>query len=415
MMNRNSGFDLPIQTIRAFLPRPAFRPADGIGQTTHSGLAVRNLPSPTSKTLRLSALVAGLALAGCAMPSHSTRLAGGPEPVTVRIEPAVLRSGQEAMVVVRSPSADSIALESANGLDRYWSAGPRLNARLSGDFGDPRPLRRYAERRDGALLDRLKKPATISVCKLGRCREFYHEFEVRLPERNRRTVAIAAGWNTMFAHRTITGRNRTALFQQALSSGVFSVEGELAAKAWSAKAQAFFGADTRGASVDLSRVIKQGDEVSYGVAMHLGTSRNEWLPDGTRPALADRTAYRASIGPSIMLRGVTASSQFGIYASGRETLQIIGTRISANGRLTSVRIPVSITAEKTLAFGHGPIVSRRRDALERLAASVHLLDGFAVNVGVSSQRIAWPGDQPSGDLRASEVLFTLGGRYLLTW
>ena len=120
---------------------------------------------------------------------------------------------------------------------------------------------------------------------------------------------------------------------------MFSLEGELAAKAWSAKAQGFLGADGYGASVDLSRVIKQGDEVSYGIAMHLGTTRNEWLPDGTRPALADRTAYRASIGPSIMLRGVTASSQFGIYTSGRETLQIIGTRISANGRLTSVRIP----------------------------------------------------------------------------
>jgi hypothetical protein len=380
----------------------------------HSESAVRKIFSLSPVTILLPALV-GLALIGCGIPSHSTLLAGGPDPVVVRMEPAVLRSGQEAMVVVRSPRADSIAIESANGVDRYWSTGPRLNARLSGDFGDPKPLRRYAERRNGVLLDRLRKPATISVCKLGHCREFYHEFEMRLPERNRRTVAIAAGWNTMFAHRTITGRNRTALFQEALSSGVFSLEGELAAKAWSAKAQAFYGADGHGASVDLSRVIKQGDEVSYGVAMHLATTRNEWLPDGTRPALADRTAYRASIGPSIMLRGVTASSQFGIYASGRETLQVIGTRISANGRLTSVRIPVSITAEKTLAFGHGPIVSRRRDALERLAASVHLVEGFAVNVGVSSHRIAWPGNQPSGDLRASEVLFTLGGRYSLTW
>ena len=115
------------------------------------------------------------------------------------------------------------------------------------------------------------------------------------------------------------------------------------------------------------------------------------------------------------MRGVTASSQFGIYASGREVLQIIGTRISANGRLTAVRIPVSITAEKSLAFGGGAIVSRRRDALERLAASVHVLDDFAVNLGVSSHRIAWPGDQPAGDLRASEVLFTLGARYALTW
>ncbi len=361
------------------------------------------------------ALFGGVALIGCGIPSHATRLAGGPEPVDLRVEPSVLRSGQEAMVVVRSASADSIAIESQNGVDRYWSGGPRLAARLGADFGELTREHRYAERRDGVLLDRLKKPATISVCKLGRCREFYHEFEVRLPERNQRTVALAGGWSTVFARRTVTSRNRAALFQEALSSSVFSLEGELAAKAWSAKAQGFFGADGYGASIDLSRVIRQGNEVSYGIAMHLGTTRNEWLPDGSRPALADRTAYRASIGPSLMLRGITASSQFGLYASGRETLQIISTRISANGRLTSVRIPVSLTAEKTLAFGGGPIISRRRDALERLSASVHLLDNFAVSLGLSSHRIAWPADQPAGDLRASEVLITMGGRYSLTW
>ena len=363
----------------------------------------------------LLALLGGVALLGCGIPSHSTRLAGGPDPVDLRIEPSVLRSGQEAVVVVRSPSADSIAIESEKGVDRYWSDSPRLAARLSADFGDLTPARRYAERRDGVLLDRLRKPATISVCKLGECRRFYHEFEVRLPERNHRTVALSGGWSTVFARRTVTGRNRAALFQEALSSGVFSLEGELVARSWSAKAQGFYGAETRGASVDLSRVLKQGDEVSYGIAMHLGVARNEWLPDGSRPALADRTAYRASIGPSIMLRGITASSQLGIYASGRETLQIVGTRISANGRLTSVRIPVSLTAEKTLAFGGGPIVSRRRDALESLSASVHLLDDFAITLGVSSHRIAWPGDQPTGDLRASEVLMIMGGRYSLTW
>jgi hypothetical protein len=355
-------------------------------------------------------------LFGCAVQSHSTRLAGGPEPVEIRMEPGVLRSGQEATVVVSSPSADSIALKSANGVDRYWIRGPRLHAAVRSDFGDVVPLRRYAERHHGVLLDRLKKPATISVCRQGRCRDYYYEFEVRLPEPNRRTVALTGGWSTVFARRTVSGRNQGPVFDQALSSGVFSLEGELAARAWSAKAQGFFGGDGGyGASVDLSRVVKQGDEVSYGIAMHLGTTRNQWLPDGNRPMLADRTAYRVSIGPSIMLRGVTASSQFGIYASGRETLQIIGTRVSANGRLTAVRIPVSLTAEKTVAFGRGPIVSRRRDALERLSASVNLLDNFAFDLGLSSHRIAWPSDQPSGDLRASEVLITMGGRYSITW
>jgi hypothetical protein len=323
------------------------------------------------------------------------------------MEPSVLRSGQEATVVVRSASADSIAIESPNGVDRYWGGGPRFAARLSADFGDLNWEPRYAERRGGVLLDRLKKPAVISVCKLGHCREFYHEFEVRLPERNQRTVALTGGWSTVFGRRTVISRNRTTLFQEALTSSVFSLEGELAAKAWSAKAQGFLGADGYGASIDLSRVIKQGNEVSYGIAMHLGATRNEWLPDGSRLGLADRTAYRASLGPSVMLRGITAS--------GRETLQIISTRISANGRLTSVRIPVSLTAEKTLAFGGGPIVSRRRDALDRLSASVQLLDNFAVGLGLSSHRIAWPADHPAGDLRASELSITMGGRYSLTW
>jgi hypothetical protein len=373
------------------------------------------LPPIAPTLIRLLAHFGGAVLAGCAVPSESTRLAGGPDPVDVRMEPSVLRPGQEAIVVVRSPSADSIAIASGSGVDRYWSAGPRLAAKLRADFGDSTPVARYAERRGGLLLDRLKKPATISVCRLGRCREFYHEFEVRLPERNQRTMALTGGWSSVFARRTVTGRNRAAIFHEALSSGVFTLEAELASRSWSARAQGFYGADDHGASLDLSRVIKHGKEVSYGIAMQVGTTRIEWLPDGSRPALSDRNVYRASIGPSIMLRGVTASSQFGIHASGSEVLQVIGTRISANGRLTAVRIPVSLTAEKTLAFGRGPIVPRRRDAVDRVAASVHLFHGFAVNLGVSSHRLAWPGDQPFGDLRASEVLLTMGGRYSVTW
>lgn len=363
----------------------------------------------------IAPVLAGGSTVGCAVSTHSTRLADGPEPVELQTTAPVLRSGQEAVVVIKSPKADSIALVSANGVDRYWSDGSRLLARVTGDFGDPAPVRRYAERRDGVLLDRLRKPATIAVCRLGHCREFHHEFEVQLPERNERSVALSGGWNTVFARRTVRGRNEGPLFREALSSGVFFVEGELAARAWSARAQGFYGPDGHGASLDLSRVLKQGGEVSYGIAMHVGGTRNEWLPDGGSPALADRTAYSVSIGPSIMLRGVTASSQFGLLTNGRETLQVVGTRISANGRLTSVRIPVSVTAEKTFAFGGGPIVSRRRDALERLSASVHVLESFALNFGVSSHRIAWPGDRPSLDLRASEVLMTVGGRYTLTW
>jgi hypothetical protein len=326
-----------------------------------------------------------------------------------------LRNGQQAMVVIQSPAADSIALVSTTGVDRYWTHGSRLFARVSGDFGDLRPSREYAERHNGVLLDRLMKPAAISVCQAGRCREFYHEFEVRLPERNDRTVALSAGWNTVFSRRTMRDQSQGPLSREALSSGAFFVEGELAARRWSARAQGFYGRDGQGASLDLSRMVKEGGAVSYGIAMHVGGLRNDWLPDGRRTALMEKTAYSLSVGPSVMMRGVTASTQFGLLTNGHEALQVVATRLSANGRLTSVRIPISVTAEKTFAFGGGPIVSRRRDALERLSASVHVLESFALNFGVSSHFIAWPGEQPSLDFRASEVLMTVGARYTLTW
>jgi hypothetical protein len=361
------------------------------------------------------ALTGGTVATGCAYPTYSTRLADGPEPVVLRMDTPFLRNGQQAMVVIQSSAADSIALVSTNGVDRYWSHGSRLFARVSGDFGDLRPSREYAERHNGVLLDRLMKPATISVCQDGQCREFYHEFEVRLPERNDRTVALSAGWNTVFSRRTMKDQSQGPLSREALSSGAFFVEGEFAARKWSARGQGFYGRDGQGASLDLSRVVKEGKEVSYGIAMHVGGLRNDWLPDGRRTALMEKTAYSLSVGPSIMMRGVTASTQFGLLTNGHEALQVVATRLSANGRLTSVRLPISVTAEKTFAFGGGPIVSRRRDALERLSASVHVLESFALNFGVSSHFIAWPGEQPSLDFRASEVLMTVGARYTLTW
>jgi hypothetical protein len=286
---------------------------------------------------------------------------------------------------------------------------------MTGDFGDEWPIQRYAERRDGVLLDRLMKPATVSVCREGHCREFYHEFEVRLPERNDRTVALSGGVNTVFSRRTMKDQSQGPLSRRALSSSAFFLEGELAARRWSARVQGFYAVDGRGASLDLSRVVKEGNEVSYGIAMHVGGLQDDWLPDGRRTALVEKTAYSLSVGPSIMMRGVTASTQFGLLTNGEEALQVVATRLSANGRLTSVRIPISVTAEKTFAFGGGPIVSRRRDALERLSASVHVLESFALNFGVSSHFIAWPGEQPSLDFRASEVLMTVGARYTLTW
>ena len=119
----------------------------------HADSLVRQRPRPPARRLAVVSL-----LSVAASQSQTTRLAGGPEPVDVRMEPAVLRSGQEAMVVVRSPSADSIAIESENGVDRYWSAGPRLRARLSADFGDPSagpPATPSGG--TGVLLDRLQE------------------------------------------------------------------------------------------------------------------------------------------------------------------------------------------------------------------------------------------------------------------
>jgi hypothetical protein len=349
------------------------------------------------------------------MPVHTTRLAGGPDPIEVETTAPRLTPGQATRLTVRSPGADSITFESSNGVDRYWTDGPVLTAMLTSDFGDAVAVERYADRRDGQLLNLLKKPVRVAACRLGRCREFFHEIAVALPERNRRSVALSAGVSSVFARRSIRGANRTVLFEEVLNSGIWEVQGELVASGWNARAQGFLGAGARGGSLDLSRVLRRSEGLSYGLAMHVGMARNEWLAERPGSAPTVRTGYRVSLGPSMMLRGITASSQFGIYVDGIETLQIASTRISVNGNLTSVRHPITITAEKTFAFGGGAIVARRRDALERLTAAIRVFDDFGVNIGVSSHRMAWPDADPADDLRASEMLVTLGGQYSVTW
>jgi hypothetical protein len=363
------------------------------------------------------ALAAGSAavLAGCAVASQTTRLADGPEPVTVRLEPAVPSAGQPAELTITSPGADSIAFASENGLDRYWGTRGLLRVRVTSDFGDSVPTGRYAVRWRGKLLSRLKKPAVITVCRHGQCRELYHELPVQLPEENHRTVALTAGYNAVFARRSLLGSHSTVLLKEALSSGILSAQAEWADHGWNARVAGFAGRGERGVSADLSRVLKRAGELSYGVAVHVDADRSEWLPEGESPVLANRTAWRAGIGPSLMLRGITASSQLGIYSDGAQTMQVVSTRISINGNLTQVRLPVSLSAEKTFAFGGGVIVSRRRDALERLVASIHLVDAFALNLGLSTHRSAWPNQEPSSDFRASETLMTLGGQYTVTW
>lgn len=369
-----------------------------------------------SRLLLLVAACLGTALLGCSPAMQSVRLSEGPEPVVVRMSPGVLQAGVPVEVEVESPGADSIAVESEDRMDRYWSAGPILKAKLTADFGDSTGTAREAVRWNGHLLDRLQRPARISACKQGRCREFYHEFPRQLLEHNRRTVALTAGWSTVFAQRSITGSDRSVLFQKALSNSVWSFQAELAERNWSALAQGFLGHDERGASLDLSRVIKPaGDGLRYGLAMHLGVTRAAWLPEQQNPLLADRTVYEVSAGPSIMIKGITASTQVGVHTDGVETLQVLSTRVALNGNLTAVRSPITLSAEKTFSFGGGAIISRRRDALESLNGAIHLVDDFALKVGVTTHRIAWPNEHASEDLRGAETLITFGGQYSLTW
>ena len=47
----------------------------------------------------------------------------------LQMTPTVIYAGQWAELVVRSPGADSIAIESENGLDRYWSTDSVLDSR----------------------------------------------------------------------------------------------------------------------------------------------------------------------------------------------------------------------------------------------------------------------------------------------
>ena len=357
---------------------------------------------------------AAASLTACGVGMQSTRLGPEASPITVEMLPGELREGQPAELVIRSPGADSIVFQSLNGVDLYWTAGPELHAVISPDFGDTLAQTRYAGYRDGRLLDRLIKPARIAVCRRGRCTEHYHEIPLRLPEQNARSVALTAGWSSVFARRSILGAGRTVVFKEALTSGVWAMQGEWASGRWNAQAQGFYGGGEHGASLDLARMLMGGDGLSYGLAIHAGMTHSGWLSAGPG-AGAGRTGYRAGIGPSVMLKGVTASSLLGIYSDGIETLQISSTRVSVNGNLTSVRHPVTITAEKTFAFGGGAIVSRRRDALERLTAGIRVLDDMAVNIGVSSHRIAWPEADPSDDLRATETVITLGGQYSVTW
>lgn len=357
-----------------------------------------------------------LSLQGCGVSTSTVNLATGPDPVQVTMTPAAASPGGSLQLKVESPSSDSIVIESVNGLDRYWENGGTLTARVESDFGDSVPGTRYAVREHGRLFDVLKKAMKVSVCRKGQCREYYHELAVALPERNERSVAVTGGWSTAFTRRAVTNRDKSVLLKEVLNHGMWNLQAELATGGLSARLQGFHGSDEQGGSLDLSHEIKRlGEGMAYGLAMRLAATHAEWLPTDRNAVLTHGTAYRASIGPSIMIKGLTASSQIGIYTDGRETLQEVSTFVSLNGGLTEVRTPLTVTLEKTFAFGGEPLIPRRRDALERLTFGVDLVRGLALRLGMTSHRSAWPTADGTSDVRANEVYYTLGGQYTLSW
>jgi hypothetical protein len=357
-----------------------------------------------------------LGLQGCGVSTSTVDLSRGPEPVEITMMPAMAQAGSSVQLKVTSPASDSISVESIDGLDRYWDTGPTLDTRLGSDFGDSVPGIRYAVRENGRLFDVLKKPMKVVVCRKGQCRNYYHELAVRLPERNEHSVAVTGGWSTAFTKRAVTARDKSVLLKEALNHTVWNVQAEVATGRLSGRLQGFYGADERGGSLDLSHEIKRlGEGMSYGLAMRLAATHAEWLPTDRNAALTRGTAYRASIGPSIMIKGLTASSQIGIYTDGKETLQEVSTFVSLNGGLTEVRTPITVTLEKTFAFGGEPLIPRRRDQLERLTLGVDLVRNFALRLGMTTHRSAWPTQDRLSDLRASEVYYTIGGQYTLSW
>lgn len=367
--------------------------------------------------LSLTALLCvALGLQACGVSTSTVNLRAGPEPVEITMTPAMAAPGGSVQLKVSSPSSDSISVESIDGLDRYWHTGPVLETRIGADFGDTLAATQYAVREHGKLFDVLKKPMKVVVCRKGYCRNYFHELPVRLPERNERSLAVTGGWSTAFAKRAVTGRDKSVLLKEALSHTVWNLQAELATGGLSGRIQGFYGADEHGGALDLSHEVKRvGEGMSYGLALRVAATHVRWLPTERNAALTGGTAYRASFGPSIMIKGLTASSQIGIYTDGKETLQEVSTFVSLNGGLTEVRNPITVTLEKTFAFGGEPLIPRRRDQLERLTMGLDLVRNFALRLGMTTHRSAWPTQDGRSDLKATEVYYTIGGQYTLSW
>ena len=260
----------------------------------HCGQEAATPASPHHTTTRMGTLsrialgaAATLALAGCGIPSQTTRILDGPEPVTVRLEPAVPAAGQFADLTVESPSADSIVFESENGLDRYWSRDGTLRVRLAPDFGDSVPAGRYAVRWHGPSGP-LSQAGADPGLPAGSCRDDLHEIAIRLPEENHRTVAVTAGYNTVFARRSLLGSHRTVALPGGPQQRHLVGTGGVGRTTAGAPASRGSRAGRTGASFDLSRVVKRAGQLSYG-------SRSTWTrteANGSRRARArcSRTA-----------------------------------------------------------------------------------------------------------------------------
>lgn len=369
--------------------------------------------------LELACLVTGLAgtglfLGGCGISTSTVTLAGEPVPVRLGTTPAVARSGGSLHVSVTSPNADSIVLRSANGLDRYSAVGSALRVSLPGNFGDDAPETRFALRSHGRLLNILKKPLNVFVCRNQICRSYYHELSVLLPEQNRRRIAVTGGWSTAFSTRAFGGTD-LPVSRRARNRSEWNLQAEWAAGAVNARLQGFAGPDRRGASLDMAREIKQGDPVSYGLSIHLEGVQAGWHPAGEISAPSSGTAYRVSIGPAIMLKGITASSQLGIYADGGQIMQELSTFFSINGGLTEVRLPLTVTLDKTFAFGDQSIMPRRQEQVERLTLAWEFLPSLALRLRIASRRSSWPAGQEASDLFANESAYSLGAQYTVGW
>jgi hypothetical protein len=368
--------------------------------------------SPAYLLLSIWPLASGLQ--ACRTSVATVDLAAAPVPVKLRMTPATVPRAGVMQFRVTTPNADSIQIRSADGLDRYTGRGRELEVYLPSNFGDSTALARYAVRASGHLLNVLKKPVIVKVCRESNCREYYHELLVRLPEHNRRQIALSGGWSTAFTRQALKNPGRH-LLQDGGEHSVWNFRGELATKSTSVRLQGFLGSQERLGLLDLAHVMRPSDQgPGYGLAVHLAASSGDWLPIMRRD-LPTRATYQASIGPAIMLKGLSFSTQFGLYINGGQTLQEMSTVLSFNGGFTEVRYPFSIMLERRIALGNEPVVARRRDALQRLTVGLDLVPGVALLLRMTNRRGAWPAVLPGGQVLFDEVSYTVGAEYTLGW